>query len=141
MAIPTTHHLILVRELDQQMSSSGCCGRIEGDAAFWSSDGCVFPERRVMMNRFGEIYRAVRQTFGDSVEITVIDPRNLIAFFPLVIRDAIRFQVPLGTALRAATSTSIATAILDGQLLFARKAPSPAEVVDLISGRLTIYRA
>lgn len=132
------HHLILVREIDQQMSGSGCCGRIEGDAAFWDTEGCVFQERREKMNRVGEIYRAVRSRFGDDVAITIVDPRNLVSFLPLVIRDAFRHQVPFFTALRAMVSTSLSTAVLDGQLLYSGRIPSAAEALDLIERRLMI---
>lgn len=134
------HHLILVREIDQQMSGSGCCGRIEGDAATWDSSGCTFPERREKMERVGEIYRAVRAEFRDSVEITILDPRNLISFIPLVARDALRFGVPLGTALRAMFSTSLSTGVLDGQLIYSGRIPAPQEVIEMINGRLDIDR-
>lgn len=132
------HHLILVRESDQQMSGSGCCGRIEGDAVLWDQEGCVFGDRREKMLRVGEIYRAVREAFGHSVEITIIDPRNLVSFIPFVVRDAFRYRVPVTTALQALTSTSLSTAVFDGQLLYYGRIPSPAEVVELIRNRLRI---
>jgi hypothetical protein len=134
------HHLILVREIDQQMSGSGCCGRMEGDLALWGEGGCVFPERRERMTRVGEIYRSVRETFGDRVRITVVDPRNLISFIPLVLRDAFRYRVPILTALKAATSTSLSTGVFDGQVLYRGRIPSPAEVLERIQGRLEIDR-
>lgn len=134
------HHLILLREIDQQMSGSGCCGRVEGDAAWWGGDGCAFPERRATMDRMGEIYRAVRRAFPKEVEITIVDPRNLVSFIPLVVRDAVRNRVPVLTALQAVTSTSVATGVLDGQVLFSRTIPSPEEVVDTIAGRLSVER-
>lgn len=132
------HHLILVREIDQQMSGSGCCGRIEGDAALWGDDGCVFQERREKMNRVGEIYRAVRKRFGADVAITIVDPRNLVSFLPLVVRDAYRNQVPWLTAFRAMFSTSLSTAVFDGQLLYSGRIPSAEEAIDLIERRLRI---
>lgn len=138
--IPAMHHLILVREVDQQMSGSGCCGRMEGDLVLWSDDGCVFPERRERMSRVGEIYRAVREAFGDRVRITMIDPRNLVSFLPLVLHDAIRYRVPALTALRALTSTSLSTGIFDGQVLYRGRIPLPQEVVARIEGRLEVDR-
>jgi hypothetical protein len=134
------HHLILIREIDQQMSGSGCCGRIEGDATQWGQDECVFVERRERMMRVGEVYRAVRHTFGDEVQISIVDPRNFVSLIPLVVRDAFRFHVPALTALRAMASVSLTTGILDAQLLFRGTLPSPAEVVDSIAGRLEIDR-
>ena len=134
------HHLILVRESDQQMSGSGCCGRIEGDAVLWDRDGCVFGERREKMVQIGEIYRAVREAFGHAVEITIVDPRNLVSFIPLVVRDAFRYHVPVLTALQSLTSTTLSTAVFDGQVLYAGRIPPAAEVVELIRKRLRIDR-
>lgn len=135
------HHLILVREIDQQMSGSGCCGRVEGDLTGWVGSGekCFFPERRALMDSIGAIYRAVRREFGEQVEITVVDPRNQLAFLPLVLRDAMRFRVPLLTALQAAFSASVATGILDGQVLFRGEVPSADEALACIAGRLDIH--
>lgn len=134
------HHLILIREADQQMSGSGCCGRIEGDAVLWDTDGCVFQERRNKMNQVGEIYRAVRQRFGHDIEITIVDPRNLVSFLPLVVRDAFRYDVPVLTALRSMGSTSLSSAVFDGQVLYEGRIPAPEEVLDLITERLEIHR-
>ena len=92
------------------------------------------------MDRVGEIYRAVRAAFGDQIEITIIDPRNLISFLPLVIRDAFRNRVPIGSALRAISSTSLSTGVFDGELLYSRSIPPPAEVVEVIAGRMAVHK-
>ena len=101
------HHLILVRELDSQACG---CGRLEGKAM--ESYAAMFPERRETLKRVGEIYRAVREEFGDMMEITVLDPRNFISYLPLVIRDAVRFRVPLGTAMKARSSSGASSSAL-----------------------------
>ena len=133
------HHLIFVREIDQQMSGSGCCGRIEGDAVLWDSSECIFPERRERMNRIGEFYRAVKDAFGEAVKITIVDPRNLVSFVPLVLRDAFRYRVPARAVLKALGSTSLATAVFDGEVLFSgTTAWEPADVIDSIRARLAI---
>lgn len=134
------HHLILVREIDQQMSGSGCCGRLEGDLVYWSDEGCVFNDRREKMNRVGAIYRAVRENFQDRIEITIVDPRNFVSFLPLVARDAMRFGVPWLDAARAMFSTSLSTAVFDGQLLYRGEIPTPGQVVDLVRSCLQIDR-
>lgn len=135
------HHLILVREFDQQMSGSGCCGRVEGDMTRWVHGGSehFFPERRMLMDRFGAIYRAVREAFGAEVQITVLDPRNQISFLPLIVRDAFRYRVPALTALGTALSASISTGIFDGQILFRGEVPTPEAVVERIRGRLQVH--
>ena len=130
------HHLILVRECDQQMSGSGCCGRLEGDLTQWNGSGSVFPERRERMSHVGTIHREVRKTFGDRLEITIVDPRNQISLVLLIIRDAFRYRVAPREVLRALLSSSLSTGILDGQLLYRSRIPPPLEVVDAIAGRI-----
>lgn len=135
------HHLILVREADQQMSGSGCCGRVQGDLAGWDRSGAVFAERRATMGRMGEVYRAVREAFGDRVRITVVDPRNQLAFVPLVLRDALRYRVRPLAAARAVLGASVASGILDGRLLFRGAVPDPQAVVRQLAERLPAGRA
>jgi hypothetical protein len=55
-----------------------------------------------------------------------------------VIRDAVRNRVPFLTMVRALMSASLCTGIFDGQLLYSRDIPPPAEVVERIGGRMTI---
>lgn len=92
------------------------------------------------MHRFGEIYRAVRHEFGDQIEITMLDPRNFVAYLPLVIRDAFRFKVPARTTLQALSAHKLFMGILDGQVLFSGRIPTPDEAVMLISDRLEVHR-
>jgi len=134
------HHLILIRELDEQISSGSCCALLEGQALFGRAAESVFVERRERMTGLGAIYRAVRSTFGDEVQISLVDPRNFVSLVPLVVRDAYRYDVPMLTALRAMLSVTLPTGILDAQLLFRGTLPSPEAVVDAIAGRLQIDR-
>lgn len=127
------HHLILVREFDSPLLDAGggaAGGRERGGSA----------EQRALLDRMGLVYRAVRAAFGEAVQITVVDPRNQLAFLPLVLRDSLRYRVPLLTALQAAASAGVATAIFDGQLLFRGEVPPAAQVVEQIRGRLHVYR-
>jgi hypothetical protein len=45
--------VILVREWEQQLSSSGCCGRIEGDFLSKPGGQPTFPERRAAVEAMG----------------------------------------------------------------------------------------
>lgn len=111
------------------MGGPGCCGRIGSDGAIWASDTAIFAERLERFNRLAEINQAVRAAFDHGVEVTVIDPRNIISFIPLVIRDAIRHRVPVIEALRALFATSVMTGVFNGQLLFSGEIPPAAEVL------------
>lgn len=100
----------------------------------------MFAERREKMVRVGEIYRAVRAAFPETVEITIVDPRNFVSFIPLVVRDAVRFHVPWLTAIQSMGASSLSTGIFDGQVLYSRQIPAPAEVVELIRHRMRVDR-
>jgi hypothetical protein len=134
------HHLILLRQNDQQMSGSSCCGRIEANDGFFSGGQSFVPGAREEMTRVGEIYRAVRAAFGDAVEVSILDPRNQLTVLPLLVRDAFRYRVPALTALRTIMSTSMLMGVFDGQVLYAGEIPTPSAVVDLIAGRMSIDR-
>ena len=58
--------MILIREWEQQMSSSGCCGRLEGDVLLQQGVRC-FPERRETMEEMGPLYRALRERWADEI--------------------------------------------------------------------------
>jgi len=133
------HHLILIRETEG-MGGPGCCSRIGSDGAIWGSDRAVFSERQERCDRLGEILQAIRNQFGHEIEVTIVDPRNIVSFIPLVVRDAVRNRVPVATALRAISSTSVMTGVFDGQLLFSGKIPPAGEVIEQIAGRMTIDR-
>ena len=131
------HHFILVRQSDPEFSGSiGCCCRIAPGDVRWDLSGHKFPEAWERKNGFGGLYRELKDRFGEQVELTVLDPRNLFAFIPLVLRDAKRFGVPVADAWRALTSTSNSTGVLDGRLVYQGCTPSNQDVVALVEARL-----
>ena len=75
--------VILVREWEQQMSGSGCCGRLGGDLLALNGEP-IFAERRAIMEALGPLYRGIKGAFGDTVEVLVVDPRNLVTLLPPV---------------------------------------------------------
>jgi hypothetical protein len=132
------HHLILVREFDQQVS--GCGGGVTAAPWVGVSAGDLPAGRLERANAIGAVYRAVREAFGEEVRITVVDPRNQISFVPLVLGDAVRYSVPALTALRTVLSAGASTGIFDGQVLFRGEVPDPGEVVERIRGRMRVHR-
>lgn len=136
------HHLILIREIDEQLSGSGCCGRVEGDLRQWvgARDRCFFPGRRALMDAFGAVYRAVKAEFGEEVRVSVVDPRNQVSLVPMIVRDAVRYRVPALTALQSVLSAGVCSAVFDGQLLFRRELPPVERVLELIRGRRRVAR-
>lgn len=84
------HRILLVREWDSQTSGSGCCGRLGGaDCDVGHPD--TFAHNRTLMESMGAIYRMLRHELPRSaVEITVVDPRNMVWLIPTIIGDGRR---------------------------------------------------
>ena len=105
--------LILVREWDQNVASSRCCGRTDGEFLFGSGDP-TFSERREQMEGAGVLCRAVQERFGDEVELRIVDPRNFVSLIPLFLRDFLRYRVPPRKALATLSGFTVNSVILNG---------------------------
>ena len=120
--------VIFIREWEQQMSSSGCCGRIEG-VMLGTGGARVFAERRAIMEAMGPLYRALKKTAGDRVEIMVVDPRNQISLLPRLLRDFWRYRTGLGTALATLRDLSPQTLVVNGRIFARGRWPDPATLL------------
>ena len=119
--------VVLVREWEQQMSSSGCCGRLEGDVLLQQGVRC-FPERRAIMEEMGPLYRALRERWGDVIDVHVVDPRNLPTLLGLLWREVRAGRVGLLGALRTLFGVSVTSVIVDGRLVSRGRWPTVGEV-------------
>lgn len=133
--VPVGARVLLIREAAQQMSSSGCCGRLEGDAVSWAPEGCVFPERRAEMARAGAIYRALKERFGEDVEIEVVDPRNILSWLSMVIRDARRYRAGWRSVWKVVSGLGTSGVIVNGQLVV-RGLPEAEHVVRALADQV-----
>ena len=128
--------VIFVREWDQQLSSSGCCGRVEGDfLGTGTVRERVFSERRECMQQVGILYRALRDRFGDDVEIRILDPRNLISLVPILWREGRRHGVPVSERLGVILRVSVNMLIVNGRIVARERWPSSSELLDRVSER------
>jgi hypothetical protein len=126
--------VILVREWEQQMSSSGCCGRLEGDFLSWNGETC-FPERRRQMEEAGSVYREVRRLLGNAVDLRIVDPRNWLSLLPILFRDFRRCQVPAGEWLRTISGLKVNAVIVNGRLIASGEWPDPEVLAAVLVGR------
>ncbi|MGH3087794.1 MAG: hypothetical protein ACRDSJ_10825 [Rubrobacteraceae bacterium] len=127
------HRILLVRELDAQVSASGCCGRIGGkDSEIGGGED--YAHNRVEMEAMGEVYRALKKAlFDEDVEITVVDPRNAVWLLPTIIRDARRSGRSVGETLRSVKNgISYNSVLFDGKVLFSGRVPSPDAAVEAV---------
>ncbi len=133
------HRVILVREWDVQMGSSGCCGRLGGLDSELCAPSEVNQRARQNMETMGAVYRALLAEFGDErLDLTVIDPRNTAAIVPMVYRDARRRGMTRRTALRqVGAGTSTGAVVVDGKVVTSRGVPDPAEALDAVRAELT----
>ncbi|MBM4185114.1 MAG: hypothetical protein FJ207_13010 [Gemmatimonadetes bacterium] len=127
------HSVIFVREMEQQLTGSGCCGRLEGDFLGCAGER-VFPERRAGMEAMGPLYRALHARYGDTIDLEVIDPRNAIALGLLLLRDFRRFRVGFGEAWRTLTRLPVQALVLDGRLVARGAWPAADEVIGVLEG-------
>lgn len=119
--------VLLIREWEQQMSSSRCCGRLEGDVLLQQGERC-FPERREIMEEMGPLYRRLRRRWGDVVDVHVVDPRNLPTLVGLLWRDVRAGRVCPLEAVRTLFGISVTSVVVDGRLMWRGRWPSIAEV-------------
>ncbi|PRX43411.1 hypothetical protein B0I33_11529 [Prauserella shujinwangii] len=132
------HRVLLVREWDQQMGGSGCCGRLSADAvgALHDTGDDPYAHARPEMERMGAVYRALRERFGpEEVELTVVDPRNTAWVLPAVWRDARRRGLSLRESVRQLNAaTAACTVVCDGVALVSD--PDPATAVAAVAADL-----
>lgn len=122
--------MIIVREWEQQLTGSGCCGKLEGDFLGCGEDA-VFRERRALMERMGPVYRAVRERFGEEVDLQIIDPRNA-GLMLMLLRDFRAFRVGFRTALGTLFRLPKQGIIVNGRLVDRSEQPDPERIAALV---------
>lgn len=129
------HHVLLVRQWDQQVGGSGCCGRLTSTAAetLCHTGEDPYAGARSDMEAMGAVYRALRERFEeDELQITVVDPRNTTWLLPSIWRQARRRGLGVREALRQVNrATSPRAVVVDG-LVVATDPASPQQAVDAV---------
>jgi hypothetical protein len=130
----TKPSVILVREWEQQLTGSGCCGKLAGDFAVCAGER-VFAERRAIMERMGPVYRTLKERFGDGVELQVVDPRNFGLLW-LLLRDLRRFRVGLGASLATLSRVGTHAVVVNGRLADRTDRPDAERIASLVAEQL-----
>ncbi len=131
----TRPSVILIREWEEQLSGSGCCGRVEGDFLTHQREP-AFRERRARMEAMAPLSRTLRERFGDAIELQVLDPRNPALFF-LLLRDFWAFRVGVVEALKTIGRLPIQAVVVNGRLLSRGEWPDPLEVVQILEEEIS----
>ncbi len=83
------------------------------------------------MEAMAPLSRTLRETFGDAIELQVVDPRNPFLVF-LLLRDFWAFRVGLVEALKTTGRLPVQAVVVNGQLLSRGEWPDPLEVVQIL---------
>ena len=75
--------------------------------------------------------RALRERFGDEIELQVVDPRNSFLIF-LLLRDFWAFRVGLLEALKTIGRLPIQAVVVNGRLIARGEWPDPLAVVQIL---------
>ena len=87
-----------------------------------------FPERRAVIESMGPLYRELRSTYGDSVDVHVVDPRNMVSLLPLLYRDFRAHGVGVREALATLFRLPVTGVVVNGRLLARGRWPDAREV-------------
>ena len=129
----------MIREAAEQITGSGCCGKLEGDNSRFRGDW-VFAESRQVEEKTGEVARWLWEEFGDAIELTIVDPRNQLYLFPKIVRDVLCFRPQFGAALRSVCMAFSCPAILiNGTVKFSRRIPERQEVVQAVDEAIALF--
>ncbi len=131
--------VLLVRQWDQQVGGSGCCGRFSSVAAdsLCATGEDPYAHARADMETMGAVYRALRARFAeDEVELTVVDPRNTAWLLPRMWRDARRRGLGTMAALRQMHRATGPRAVVCDGLVLATDVTVPNDAVAAVEADL-----
>jgi hypothetical protein len=140
-----SHRVLLVRQWDQQVGGSGCCGRfssVSAESLCSTAGDDPYAHARADMEVMGAVYRSVRDRYSDDqVEVTVVDPRNTAWLLPAIWRDARRRGLGRLAALRQVhRGTSPCAVVCDG-LVIATDVADPGQALAAIEADLRMRSA
>ncbi len=134
--------VILIRENAEQLSGSGCCGKLEGDALRAASDE-PFAHTRADQSACGRLHRLLRKNFPDSgttprVRVVTVDPRNQLYLAPKLWRDVCRYRPGIREGLKTALQLfALPAVVINGRVVSSRKRPlSPHHVLHEVERHL-----
>ena len=129
MKPPRPVSVLLIREHAEQVTGSGCCGKLSGDDSLVGDTSRIFAEARSTQEHFGLLHRAIREFFPANssggelppVRVVTVDPRNQLYLLPKLARDVWHYRPGWRDALRTLSlSFSLPAVIVNGRVLSRR---------------------
>lgn len=120
--------VLLICDRPEQMTGSGCCGKVKGDPSLTGSDR-AFDETEKAQEEMALLYRTVRQLYAEEVEsgqiiIITVDPRNQLYLIPKLWGDVFRYRPGWKAGLRSLFQLfSIPAVIVNGKPIHKRNQP------------------
>jgi hypothetical protein len=131
--------VILIRENAEQLTGSGCCGKLEGDDPLWPRAE-LFAHGDEHRHKVGVLHRVLREFFPprdgqEPVSVVVVDPRNQPYLIPKLWHDVLVYRPPLRDALATALQWfRLPAVIVNGRVVSRRgELPDPDAVCHLVA--------
>jgi hypothetical protein len=85
------------------------------------------------MEQMGAVYRALYEAFPNQIEVEVVDPRNLIAYTAVVLREQNKRDMSVWQKVKQwAQGLNRNAVFVNGELVFRREVPAPEQVVSTV---------
>jgi hypothetical protein len=116
-------------------AGGGCCG---GDVRPFDEGGSH--HHTPPADEVGDVYRALRATFSDDVDIQIVSPSNWVWLLPELIRGARRRGLR-GAELRRSVRAGLAVSsvLVDGVAVSSGSLPTPAAAVAMVERELAAH--
>lgn len=106
------HSIILIKSISDDNTSS-CCSGVDGSSQPTDKDS------------FKTLYSHIKENHSEIASLDVLDPRNSFLIF-ILIKDFLRFKVPILKSLKTLFTYSVPSVILNGQVV-SKSIPSPED--------------
>lgn len=130
----SSRSVILVREQEGHLTGGGGCGCLPEDVLQCHTEP-AYRVRPAAIDGMQHLHRALRDRYGDAIEIQVVDPRNVLGLTLALMRDFLRFRVSPMDALKTFGGLTVQAVIVDGRTVARGRWPSPDEVTEVMDAR------
>ena len=122
--------VIIVREQDELVAS--CCVPFDGEFIREIGKVDLFPKTTEIIRTTGGFYQKLKEEYGNSIDVDVVDPRNQGYLIPRLINDVIRYRVSLGQGLKTIFTLRPPAIVCNGILIMSGNRELSLEVLDKV---------
>ena len=131
----STVSVVLIREYAEQLTGSGCCGKLEGDNSLLGG-GRAFEQTRRVQRDFGVLHRTIREFYPaeegrQQVNVVTVDPRNQLYLVPKLWADVLTYGPGWRAGLRTMLQWfSLPAVVVNGRIVSGRAAGGRGQIPD-----------